>query len=269
MHLLDRLADLPFTARLLVVAGAIGAATVIGLAAELDVEQASLVLLVAVVCCALLGRSWGLFGAVLAAGMLNLAFTPPHWTLRVGNGDDTIALVTFGLIAVTVGAIVAMVTDLRRDAERRAVEADLAARERYDLERAAEAAQAAAELSRTRAGLLSAVSHNLRTPLAAIQASSTARRARATRSPTPSAASSPRRCTTNRCGSATSSPSSSTSAGSGPAGSSWRRKRSTSRGCCRPSCTGSRRCSTIARSSSTPPARSTRSCSTPRRSTRR
>ncbi len=64
------------------------------------------------------------------------------------------------------------VTDLRLDAERRAVEADVAARERYALERAAAAAQAAADLSRTRAGLLSAVSHNLRTPLAAIQASS-------------------------------------------------------------------------------------------------
>src|SRR3954451_4952864 len=140
--------------------------------ADADVEQASLVLLVAVVCCALLGRSWGLLGAVLAAAILNLAFTPPHRPLRVGNGDDTIALIAFGLIAVAVVAIVSRVTDLRRDAERRAVEADIAARERYDLERAAEAARAAAELSRTRAGLLSAVSHNLRTPLAAIQASS-------------------------------------------------------------------------------------------------
>ena len=174
VHLLDRFAELPLAVRLLLVAGAVGVATVIGMATDADVEQASLVLLVAVVCCALLGRSWGLLGAVLAAAMLNLAFTPPHWTLRVGNGDDTIALITFGLVAATVGAVVARVTDLRHDAERRAVEADIAARERYELERAAEAAQAAAELSRTRAGLLSAVSHNLRTPLAAIQASSSA-----------------------------------------------------------------------------------------------
>ncbi len=174
VHVLDRLAGLPPVARLLLVVSAVGAAAAIGLAAHADVEQASLILLVAVVCCALLGRSWGLLGAVLAAAMLNLGFTPPHWTLRVGNGDDTIALITFGLIAVTVGAIVALVSDLRQDAERRAVEADIAARERYELERAAQSAQAAAELSRTRAGLLSAVSHNLRTPLSAIQASSSA-----------------------------------------------------------------------------------------------
>jgi two-component system sensor histidine kinase KdpD len=174
VRLLDRLNELPFPARLALVAVAVAAAAGIAAAANADVEQASLVLLVAVVCCALLGRSWGLLGAVLAAATLNLAFTPPHWTLRVGNGDDTIALITFGLIAATVGAIISRVTDLRRDAERRAIEADIAARERYELERAAEAAQAAAELSRTRAGLLSAVSHNLRTPLAAIQASSSA-----------------------------------------------------------------------------------------------
>ncbi|HEY3832479.1 MAG TPA: ATP-binding protein [Acidimicrobiia bacterium] len=174
MHLLDRLGELPFVARLVMVAGLVAAATGIGLAGSLDVEQASLVLLVAVVCCALLGRSWGLLGAVAAAALLNLAFTSPHWTLRVGDGDDTIALITFGLIAVTVGAIVSAVTELRVDAERRAIEADIAARERYELERAAEAAHAAAEISRTRAGLLSAVSHNLRTPLAAIQASSSA-----------------------------------------------------------------------------------------------
>src|SRR4051794_18029486 len=174
MHLLDRLNELPFWARLGLVTLLVAAAAGIAACADADVEQASLVLLVAGVCCALLGRSWGLLGAVLAAAILNLAFTPPHWTLRVGNGDDTIALIAFGLIAATVGAIVSRVTDLRRDAERRAVEADIAARERYELERAAEAAQAAAELSRTRAGLLSAVSHNLRTPLAAIQASSSA-----------------------------------------------------------------------------------------------
>ncbi len=104
VNLLDRLSALSIAARIVLVAVAVGAATGAASASHADVEQASLVLLVAVVCSALLGRSSGLFGAVLAAGALNLVFTPPHWTLRVGNGDDVIALITFGLIAVTVGA---------------------------------------------------------------------------------------------------------------------------------------------------------------------
>jgi two-component system sensor histidine kinase KdpD len=49
-----------------------------------------------------------------------------------------------------------------------------AAIERITAEREAEAARVAAEVSRTRAGLLSAVSHNLRTPLAAIRAATSA-----------------------------------------------------------------------------------------------
>ena len=100
------------------------------------------------------------------------AFTPPLWTLRVGTGDDTVALLTFGFVAVVVGSIVSQMAQLRADAERRAHEAHQEALARVSLEADAAQARSEAEISRTRAGFISAVSHNLRTPLAAIQASS-------------------------------------------------------------------------------------------------
>ena len=51
------------------------------------------------------------------------------------------------------------------------------ARERYQLERAAADARLAIQVSQTRAGLISAVSHNLRTPLASIRAAAATLRA--------------------------------------------------------------------------------------------
>ncbi len=150
-----------------------------------SVEQASLALMGAVVLAAGTSRLMGLYVAVIGAGILNLAFTPPHWTLRVGNGDDTVALIIFSAIALVVSAMVASVAELRVAADERAGEAAASAKAQLRLAREADIARAAAEISRTRAGLLSAVSHNLRTPLAAIQASASTLLADGDRIPEP------------------------------------------------------------------------------------
>ncbi len=261
----DRIARFSPIVRALIASGAVALA---GSGAGLwgaDVAQAALFLLVAVVVGALGGRRIGVATAVLAALVLNLGFTPPRGTLRVGNGDDAVALIVFGVVALATSALVAAAGDSRRAAERRARTAELAleltgrlragddpevvargvlsrvivlfgfssvhleaadldvavdsgnstrldgsavrvnandarlhavlagdqafgpddravlesllanlsaALERLSFERAAETARVAAEVSRTRAGLLSAVSHNLRTPLAAVHAAS-------------------------------------------------------------------------------------------------
>jgi two-component system sensor histidine kinase KdpD len=261
VRLLDRIAESSLAARLALASVCVGLA---GAAAALygaDVAQASLFLLLAVVVGALGGRRVGIFTAILGAVVLNFAFTPPRWTLRVGNGDDAVALIVFAAVALATGTLVAAAADSRRVAERRARTAELAldltsrlragdepaevaravasrlcalfgftsarlaaggvdvtvgapfppdtapllvaaplasleavpsadhelsdddgavleslvanlsaALEALTLEREAEAARVAAEVSRTRAGLLSAVSHNLRTPLAAVHA---------------------------------------------------------------------------------------------------
>ena len=172
MRVLERFASFHWSSRALLIVCVVGVAAGVAWIAGADVSQASLLLLVSVVFAASAGRMSGMFGAVLAALILNLAFTPPRWTLRVGTGDDTVALFTFAIVAVVVGTIVARLSELRVIADRRAAEADTAAKQQVLLEADASKARAEAEISRTRAGFISAVSHNLRTPLAAIQSSS-------------------------------------------------------------------------------------------------
>lgn len=106
--------------------------------------------------------------AVLASSLLNYFFTEPTGGLTIDEPEQALAVVLFALVAVAVASVV----DL---AERRSVQAR---------EAQAEAA-ALAELSRTvmaearelehgnavRTALLTAASHDLRTPLAAIRAS--------------------------------------------------------------------------------------------------
>jgi two-component system sensor histidine kinase KdpD len=239
----------------------VGLATGLGIALDANTTVASLLLLLAVVIGALLGR---LPGALTAGGgflTLNWFFTAPRHTFEVSKRDDILALVTFGVVAFVVGTLMTRADGLRRraaDFEREArvrlellrrlgagddphgvveqaaialvdlyglaactlriggitaeghsasdrgkevrvtvggdeavviesvarplttddealVEALVAvlgtALERIRLESEAREAGIAAAVGRTRSGFLSAVSHNLRTPLAAIKAS--------------------------------------------------------------------------------------------------
>ena len=128
---------------------------------DLAVESVLLLYLVVVVATAAVGGVWpALAGAVLAVGLVNWFFTPPFHTLTIAEGEHVLALFVFLMVA---GVVALYVTVADRNAsESAAVRAEAAA-----LDRANE----------LRTALLSAVSHDLRTPLASIKASVSSLRA--------------------------------------------------------------------------------------------
>lgn len=159
--------------------------SVIGLSAALvpvrgDISRTSpaLALVIPIVVAGLAG---GLRAALVAAAgaaiAFNLVFIPPHWTLDVHAPDDFIALAVFVFVAVVVGTLVAREGERRQSAEERAAELQALYDElesvQAERQRLAEDAMRAAVLERVdeqRAALLRSVSHDLRTPLAAIRA---------------------------------------------------------------------------------------------------
>lgn len=123
------------------------------------------------------GRVAAVSTAVVAAMAFSVAFIPPVGTLRVAVSEDAVALVVFIVVAIAVGTLVALEADRRRAAEQRAEEIE-AMHARYQ-ELAAEQEQLREETARVavlervdeqRTALLRSVSHDLRTPLAAIRA---------------------------------------------------------------------------------------------------
>jgi two-component system, OmpR family, sensor histidine kinase KdpD len=115
-----------------------------------------LAVMVAVIAVALLG---GLVPAVLeaiAGSLLNFSFTPPMHTSTIAQANDAAAVAIVIAVAVVVGL-------LADTAVRQAGQAAAAIAE-------SEAARPIAEADRMRTALLAAVSHDLRTPLAAAKA---------------------------------------------------------------------------------------------------
>jgi two-component system sensor histidine kinase KdpD len=128
---------------------------------ELAVESVLLLYLLIVVGTAAVGGVWpATAAAVVAVGLVNWFFTPPYHALTIAEGEHVLALVVFLVVAVVV-AVYVTVAD-RTAAESAAIRADAAA-----LDRANE----------LRTALLSAVSHDLRTPLSSIKASVSSLRA--------------------------------------------------------------------------------------------
>ncbi|WP_223163729.1 sensor histidine kinase [Nocardioides humilatus] len=135
-----------------VAVGGPGAATVALLPARDSINLAGdvPVYLVAVVGSALLGGIGpGLLASALSIGLLNFFFTPPYHSLTIGEPSNVVALAAFALVAIMVSWLVGV-------SERRAEAATQAAR--------IEAAD------RLRAAILTAVGHDLRSPLAAAKA---------------------------------------------------------------------------------------------------
>ena len=137
------------------------------------------------------GRVAAVATAVVATIALNIGFIPPVGSARVAVPDDAVALVVFGLVALTVGTLVALVEDRRRAAEQRAEEinamharfqavvaereqlrqeADRVVAEREQLRQEANRLAVMEQVDVQRAALLRSVSHDLRTPLASIRA---------------------------------------------------------------------------------------------------
>ena len=131
----------------------------------------ALYLLVVVSVTAIGGPLPGVTAAVAAPLLANWYLIPPYHTLRINNGDNLIELSVFVSTATIVSAYVSI-------AERRAVEADQARRttqkmaiEQNRLRKLALEAEMLAKADELRTAILRAVSHDLRTPLAAIKAS--------------------------------------------------------------------------------------------------
>lgn len=149
----------PLLRRLLAIGLGLGVVAVATLAilpsrGDVSVATPALVLVVPGILAGLLGgRLAALVTAIAAALVLDLTFIEPYGTLKVHLVDDVVVLVAFVAVAVTVATLFALADDRRRLAEEHAVE--LATLEQAGLAQRA---------------LLRSVSHDLRTPLAAIRA---------------------------------------------------------------------------------------------------
>ena len=163
----------------------LGLALVVALSAALvpfrsEITRATpaLVLVITVVVAAVVGgRRAAVITSAAAALAFNFAFIPPYWTLTISVVDDVVAFAVFTGVGLAVGTLVALQSDRRRVAEHRARELQ-ALNERFEAVQA-ERARLAEEATRVtileqvdeqRAALLRSVSHDLRTPLAVIQA---------------------------------------------------------------------------------------------------
>lgn len=145
-----------------------------------DITSASpaLLLVIPIVLAGLVGgRLAAVVTAVGAALAFNFAFIPPYWTFEIHTPDDIVALAVFGFVALVVGTLVAREGERRQSAEERATELQALNDElgavQLERQRLAEEAMRAAMLERVdeqRGALLRSVSHDLRTPLAAIRA---------------------------------------------------------------------------------------------------
>ncbi|MBW8807168.1 MAG: PAS domain-containing sensor histidine kinase [Catenulisporales bacterium] len=114
---------------------------------RLDLSSQVLIYLVAVVAIArLCGMLAALVSAIWASVLLDYYFISPVHTFRIAGANDVIALTAFVIVAITVASVV-----------------------EYSGKAAAEAAQLEAA-DRMRTALLTAVSHDLRAPLAAARA---------------------------------------------------------------------------------------------------
>lgn len=108
----------------------------------------------------------GVATAIVSFPVINWFLTVPLHTFRIEGGEDFAALTVFFFVSIVVSALVDQVA-------KRSADAEIARDEASEFAIAAAKAEAAAEGDRLRTAILRAVSHDLRTPLASIKASST------------------------------------------------------------------------------------------------
>jgi two-component system, OmpR family, sensor histidine kinase KdpD len=125
---------------------------------RVDLGSTLLVFLLLVVLVAVIGGPWPAVTSAAAAFVLvNYFFTSPLHTLRIDSANNLFTLVVFLVVAGVVSGVVVV---LAARSEQVRATADAAA-----------VARIAIEGDRTRAALLAAVSHDLRSPLASAKAS--------------------------------------------------------------------------------------------------
>lgn len=162
---------------LLVGLAVVGACTAVLLPARDSVTVATPALVLvapAIVAGFLGGRLAGLATATVAAISLDIVFIRPYGELAIHLVDDVVALVAFGAVAFMVATLVAQATDRRRAAEMRAEDVLTLSRERERMlgeqQRLSSEKSTLEQAESARRSLLRSVSHDLRTPLAAIRA---------------------------------------------------------------------------------------------------
>jgi two-component system sensor histidine kinase KdpD len=121
---------------------------------SLTLPSDMLVVLLGVVVVALVG-GWlpALAAAIVGSLLINYYFTNPHYTLKISDRNDALAVAVFTVVAAAMSSLV-----------------DLAATRGTQADRAEHQADILATADRTRTALLAAVSHDLRTPLASAKA---------------------------------------------------------------------------------------------------
>lgn len=146
--------------------------------ADITSATPALALVVPCVVAALIGgHTAGIAVAALAAAAFNLVFLQPYGTFKVHSLEDAVAFAVLGLVALTVATLVAREGERWRAAVQRAAEVETLWRAnesmRAEQARLAAETQALQAVDVQRAALLHSVSHDLRTPLAAIRAVAT------------------------------------------------------------------------------------------------
>jgi two-component system sensor histidine kinase KdpD len=134
----------------------VAACTAVLLAADADTTVAMSTYFVVVVLTALLGTPAAVTGMVASYLAFNFWFIPPRGSLLLNSADYVAPLIAFVLAAAACSFVVARLNTMRRTAEAH--------------ERAAYDAELTAAINENRAAFLSAMTHNLRTPLASIKA---------------------------------------------------------------------------------------------------
>jgi two-component system sensor histidine kinase KdpD len=157
---------------------AILTAALVPLRDELTRAGPALVLVLPVVAAGFVGgRRAAFVTSATAAAAFNLAFIPPFWSLQVSVVNDVVALSVFLVVGTAVGTVVAVEQERREEAEHRVAELqELHQRTlelkavRHQLDEESGRLAVLERVDDQRSALLRSVSHDLRTPLATIQA---------------------------------------------------------------------------------------------------
>src|SRR5262249_17638778 len=119
------------------------------------------------------GSAPALLASILSMLCFNFFFLPPLYTLTIADPQNGVALTAYFVTALTVGQLSARAKQRAEIAETRGVKIERLYEELRDAFDRASEAEALRKSERFKSALLDAVTHDLRTPLTSIKASST------------------------------------------------------------------------------------------------